>query len=304
MVYSLNYMVLEVSHEKEIGNSRFDDGSDDGSGLLCDKLKTRDSRIRVIHKENGGMSSARNVGIEFARGEYITFVDSDDYISDRYLETLVELMHDKTDRVVLINAIFGKEKNYRFKTEHLGYSIIEGYDFRKTLLNNQFGDSCCGKLIPKDFFNNLRFIEGRVLEDLAITYSLFFKAKEVIISEEYLYYYYQREGSVMHSKFSLKHFSGIYSYEERLHFIKKNGERELYERFMQQYVAVGLQYYYKIRKYFPKEDIKAKKLRDNINRGYRECWKSRQWNMAARIGGFLGIIFPYVMGKFVNIILK
>ena len=72
-----------------------DDGSDDGSGLLCDKLKTRDSRIRVIHKENGGMSSARNVGIEFARGEYITFVDSDDYISDRYLETLVELMHDK-----------------------------------------------------------------------------------------------------------------------------------------------------------------------------------------------------------------
>jgi glycosyltransferase involved in cell wall biosynthesis len=281
-----------------------DDGSTDGSGILCDKLKAKDRRIKVIHKDNGGMSSARNVGIECAKGDYITFVDSDDYISDRYLETLVDLMGERKDRVVLINAIFGKEKNYKFNSEHLGYSIIEGYEFRRTLLYNRFGDSCCGKLIPRDFFEDFRFIEGRVLEDLAITYRLFFRAKEVVISEESLYYYYQREGSVMHSRFSMKHFSGIYSYEERLSFIKKNGERELYERFMQQYVAVGLKYYYKIRRNFPEEVAKAKVLRENINKGYKECWRSKQWNIFARIGGFIGLCLPYLTGKLVNIILK
>ena len=280
-----------------------DDGSTDGSGTLCDRLKSRDNRIKVIHKENGGLSSARNAGLDIASGEYVTFVDSDDYVSRLYLEKLIELCNneDNTIGIVGTQIVKGKERSSPEKS-YRTYSI-NGKDFETLFLGNITGDSSCAKLFPLKFFENVRFIEGRILEDIGVTYKLFYQAEKVMVSEESHYYYFQRTGSIMNSNFSIKKSNGIYSYEERLAFIKEKLNKDIYDRFMQQYVAIGLVYYYKIRKYFPNEKRRTNTLRDKIINGYKECHKSKRWTMVSRIGGRIGTVFPYLTGWVVNILL-
>lgn len=281
-----------------------DDGSTDGSGALCDKLKTKDSRIKVIHKENGGLSSARNAGLDIVSGKYVTFVDSDDYVSELYLEKLKELCKNDDNTICVVGTQIVKEKEYSSQKKNFRMYSVDGKDFEKLFLGDIAGDSSCAKLFPLKFFKNVRFIDGRILEDLGVTYKLFYQAERVMVSEEKLYYYYQRSGSIMNSDFSIKKSNGVYSYEERLDFIKEKLDKDVYDRFMQQYVAMGLAYYYKIRKYFPNEKRRANELRTKIINGYKECHNSKRWTIVSRIGGFLGCHYPYIIGFLVKIVLK
>ncbi len=187
-----------------------DDGSTDGSGEICRKWTERDKRFRLISKSNGGLSSARNAGIEASNGDYITFVDSDDAVHPHYLSILMEMasrseyaivgvgMTRFTDEMPLIDC----------KIEKLFHYLPE--DALKEMLyqNGMLINSACGKLFSRELIGDIRFREGIMYEDLEWMTRVLEgmpKSKRVGICDAPLYFYRKREGSLIET-FSLNRF--------------------------------------------------------------------------------------------------
>ena len=190
-----------------------DDGSTDATGTLCDTLAKEDPRIRVFHKENGGSSSARNLGISEARGEYLGFVDSDDYIEPDMYEKLVKAALEYEASVVQIgrNEV-DKDGNVLpdicvppQKTERIGSG-----DFMRELLMHRGDCSFCTKLIRRELLGEQRFPEGVLNEDFHLLVKLLPGIKEVISLPGYAYHVFYRIGSNTRKK-SKEHFSRVFS---------------------------------------------------------------------------------------------
>ncbi len=148
-----------------------DDGSKDGTDKLCEEMSERDERIRVFHKENGGTSSARNLGLTNAKGEYLAFVDSDDYIAEDMIEALVEAMERKKVDIVQIGRDEIDEKGNplaqicEIPTEE---NWILSEDFLRELLMHRGDCSFCTKLVKRELFDDKRFPEGELNEDFHV----------------------------------------------------------------------------------------------------------------------------------------
>lgn len=203
-----------------------DDGSTDRSPEMCDAWAERDPRIRVIHKENGGLSSARNAGMKIATGAYCGFVDSDDLISPRMFETLYTLAIDwNADIVQCGYSCFFDHSVFSFP-EDTGPDeeiAFDAHDAVKSLLTDGRVDViCCNKLVTGEIAKSVPFEEGRINEDVLWTYRVLEKAKKTVVTSEPLYGYYQREGSIMNSRYTEKRFDGIYALEQRAKEVKQS----------------------------------------------------------------------------------
>ena len=181
-----------------------DDGSTDNSGKICDEYAKNDIRIKAIHQPNKGVSAARNNGLEHATGKYITFVDSDDYIDEKYIEKLYYAITENEADISICNfkLIFDniKEKDSDIVQPTLNKEKISNKEAVKFLFNpKSFGNYPWNKMYKADLFKDIRYPQGAVMEDLGTTYKLFFKSKNVAIINEKLYYYVQRKGSILHN---------------------------------------------------------------------------------------------------------
>lgn len=182
-----------------------DDGSTDDSGVICEAFANLDSRVRVFHKENGGLSDARNYGIERARGKYITFIDSDDYIELDYVEYLYKLlvkgkclMSLAAHNVVLENGDIIHNKKVHKKNENLSKREC----IKKMLYHDLIDTSAWGKLYSIELFDDIRYPKGKLFEDIGTTYKFFMKCDEVACGYESKYNYIIRKNSIVNSKFS------------------------------------------------------------------------------------------------------
>ncbi len=179
------------------------DGSKDNSGEICEKWRKRDKRIIVIHKKNGGLSSARNAGIEIASGKYIAFIDSDDYVSkDMYYELYQRLIENESDIIICGREyIWDNGKTY-FRYHYDGR--IENYNSKQAIkeMNSfkKFDMAAWDKLYKIELFENIRFPEGKLSEDYYIMYKLFLKSNRITYYAYPLYYYYQRQNSITKNK--------------------------------------------------------------------------------------------------------
>jgi glycosyltransferase involved in cell wall biosynthesis len=188
-----------------------DDGSTDGSGTLCDAWAAKDSRIRVIHKENGGLSDARNVGIAASSGEYIAFIDGDDYVADTYCEKLYEALLRNDADMALCNLCYVWEDGTLrpYMTPCHEKKVVTRKEGLHALLcesNLTFG-IVCNKVYKRDLFMKeppLQFALGRYYEDEYINYRLLDKAKKIVWIPDVLYSYVQRDDSITH-RYSEKH---------------------------------------------------------------------------------------------------
>lgn len=178
-----------------------DDGSTDCSGEICDAYEKIDTRIKVIHKQNGGASSARNEGLKIARGDYIGFVDSDDYIAEDMYETLLVHMKDDVD-ITCCGRICVSEKG---KNEIRYLSNANKYvredALTEVLLTRKISSSGCTKLFRRVLFENLFFPTGRVGEDILMTYMLVKRARCVVRIGKAKYYNCYRKNSVSNKEF-------------------------------------------------------------------------------------------------------
>lgn len=201
-----------------------DDGSKDSSKAICDEYARIDSRIKVLSKQNGGASSARNAGLEVATGKYIYFFDSDDWIAEDALEKLLRICDDNNAELIFFDAYAIEEETGKISTSHYShkksYQSNSGYKLMMELIDNkEFHVAPWLLFLKKDFLSRaeIRFEEGIIYEDMIFTYQLFCEAKKIVYLPEYLYYRRYREGSVMTSKVKLQNFESALSVYESVH---------------------------------------------------------------------------------------
>lgn len=197
-----------------------DDGSTDLSGKICDIYAQKDTRIIVVHKNHGGVSDARNTGIEKANGEYLAFVDGDDYIHERMYEILMKnLQNTGADISVCGFKKIAKSIESDTLISKEDFEIYEGSDIIYRLwLDNVRTVVLWNKLYRKQIFNNLRYPIGRYHEDTFIIHRVLAKCKKIVYSNLELYYYVQRSDSIM-SVLNYKRIDDmIAAYEDRILF--------------------------------------------------------------------------------------
>ncbi len=203
-----------------------DDGSPDYCGSICDTYATMDTRIKVIHKENGGLSSARNAGIEIAKGEYLGFVDSDDWIEPHMYETLLTLAqkHD-------VKLVCGGRYDFSSRTgrKTIGLcpereEVITGMELLgRTFLWDNCDSAAWDKLYHRSLFEKIRYPLGQISEDVAIFYKLAELVEKVAMCPKPLYNYYHRPGSITTAALSEKtfhfpkHTAVVYDYIQKNH---------------------------------------------------------------------------------------
>lgn len=176
-----------------------DDGSPDKCGDICDSYAQNDSRIKVIHKKNGGLSDARNVAIDIAQGEYITFIDSDDYVADDYVETLYNLIKEVGCKLSITDVVFYKEgENVCAKPANGNPIILNPSEAVETMFYQEhFDNSAYAKLYHRSLFaSGIRYPQGLIFEDLATTYRLMLDSDKVVYLNKPTYYYLVRNTSL------------------------------------------------------------------------------------------------------------
>lgn len=222
-----------------------DDGSPDKCGSICDDYSVYDDRIKVIHKNNGGLSDARNAGIDIAQGNYITFVDSDDWVNENYIDTLYNLITKADAEIAACNFQKTSDENnvneFNFVEEYQ-YSNIQALEEMMGQLYVQMVVAW-GKLYKRSLFNDVRFPVGRVHEDEFTTYKLIYKANKIVYTPAQLLYYWQRNDSITGSEINHKNlYDAFKALEERAIFLYNVGLEKLsskaYRSYFVKYVCI------------------------------------------------------------------
>lgn len=183
-----------------------DDGSIDNSGAICDSYAKMDKRIKVIHKDNGGLSDARNVGIKNSMGEYVALVDSDDYVENNYISELYnQIKKNNTNMAVSQISIVNGKNNKRKKCEKYFDEVLTNKEcLKRLLLEDNFSVSANAKLYSKQLFEKIEYPVGRLYEDNGTTYKLILECDKISVSNQKNYNYIIRKNSITNTVFSLK----------------------------------------------------------------------------------------------------
>lgn len=201
-----------------------DDGSTDSSLNICREYEKKDNRIKVIHKKNGGLSDARNTGIEKACGKYFCFIDGDDFIANDTLENMYNLILKNNSQIAICNMVryYEDEDTEVFYKPSETKIVLEGEDRFKTLEQ----PSVCNKMFKAELFNGIRFPYGKYYEDTFVYHELVMKARSVILTGKDSYYYRCRRGSILDGGYSKKYFDFMEAVYLRAIFLDQNNIKE------------------------------------------------------------------------------
>lgn len=278
-----------------------DDGSTDNSGRICDSYAQKYDYIKVLHKKNGGLSSARNHGIEFASGEYLGFVDSDDIIDhNMYSEMMSHAKLHNADMVVcgIYNYYSGEKENT--VAVHAKSTVVYEDNKKYSLFidHNGMGDYAVNKIYRKSLFGDtIRFPQGKSFEDIYTSYKLYERAKKVVCIDKDLYYYRYRLDSISRSSvYNPNMINIMLSTKEQYEFIKKNA-KEYIPQASQKFLdgnMLFLNHMYS-NKMIKKEKKQVKMLRDNVNTLLNESCTYDRFYQEAR--SFSRSVFAWSMRK-------
>lgn len=219
-----------------------DDGSPDSCGTICEEYAQRDSRVHVIHQENGGLSAARNAGIEWAfansDSRWLAFIDSDDWVHRDYLKLLLDSAVTNGADIVACNILeiheICRDKDISQPEEHCLAPEDAYCDFYR------YAMAACGKLFSRELFQTLRFPVGKIHEDCYVTHILLFSSEKIVILPESLYYYFYNSASITRTKWSEKRLQEVEAHEVRMAWLRKKG----YERAVKREMEVIIQVVY------------------------------------------------------------
>lgn len=215
-----------------------DDGSTDRSGQLCDELQREDSRIRAFHKKNGGQSEARNLGVENAKGEYITFVDSDDWIDENAIERMVQCAQNVQAELVCCGYKELDESGKILKLTEQPEGVYNDEEALLLLLKGKAVHNMVGaKLLKRELAVRIKFPQGCIHEDDFVVFRWIYASNRIGIVKNAMYNYLRRPGSTMMARFNEKRLVRIDAarelYQETLRHERKDIQRLAYVRYIE-----------------------------------------------------------------------
>lgn len=286
---------LIIQTYKNIEIILVDDGSKDDSGNICDLYKKEDKRIKVIHKENGGLSSARNAGLKKITGSFVMFVDSDDYVD----KNIIQILYDEiisTNSDMSICSYYSVNNNIKTCPEFSCKKfVVENSNKFYNLYNEYSGVtvSSCMKLFDVKLFNNVFFTEGDIHEDEIIILDILKKAKRIAYNLEPLYYYEMREGSIT-KKFDIRKLDVLYYMDNRIDYFKKINNKPLIQmtKYKKLHIMLSLVedfYNYKGQK---SDFNNFNKIKKQIKLNSLKCIFYSNLSNRSRINSLIAFVFP------------
>lgn len=288
------YRCLESINNQTYNNIEVilvDDGSTDSSGVIADQYAEKHNRFCVLHKENGGLSDARNNGLERARGTYICFIDSDDVIHNDYIRVLYNAIIENDCDIAECDFEYVDEKKIN-EINHSGnvlnstLHIYSNIDMLHRLYNSTYVRTVVAwnKLYKKELFNDIVFPVGRIHEDEATTYKLYYKASKVAVLSDKLYFYYQNVNSIMQKQYNVKRLDVLIALEERRTFLKKEKLSDLFYEDTHKYLMKILYHYSQVKKLdnFDNKKELLKELKYKYKNAYKEC-ENAPWSLKRRV---------------------
>ncbi|MBR3241280.1 MAG: glycosyltransferase family 2 protein [Parasporobacterium sp.] len=206
-----------------------DDGSPDRCGEICDEYAKKDNRVHVIHQENGGLSAARNAGLDWtfanSDSQWMSFIDSDDWVHPYFLEYLYKAVQECEVDISACELI----RVEQYQSFHEEVFNVETMEWEQFYISGWAkGAVACNKLYRKELFERLRYPVGKINEDEFVTYLLLEKAHRLAVLDSALYYYYQNPQGIMKSGFSRKKLDGLIALNMQCMFARKHGYRDFY----------------------------------------------------------------------------
>ena len=221
-----------------------DDGSTDNSGKICDEYVKKDNRVTVIHKSNGGLSDARNAGIQASTGDFLSFIDSDDFVHEKFIQKMYSLMINCQADIVICGYEKGEKDNFSVKKKSKERVVV----FNSAEMLQQWHGKykhvetmAWNKLYRRKLFidTNIMYPIGYYNEDVQTTHLLVEAAEKIVITNEKLYYYFQRFNSIVNTVSRKSIEDNLYSQNVRLAYFKKGNQISAYKR-----LKIKLQKYY------------------------------------------------------------
>ncbi len=247
-----------------------DDGSPDNCPKMCDEWAKKDTRIRVLHQENQGQASARNNALDIAVGEYIAFVDSDDYVHPKFLQVLLFNLISSNSQV---SACLYKRTSKGCETGDAfdEYTVHCGKDYVLKSLEGRIKCNAwvlCDKLFKKECWDNVRLPVGRINEDNATVYKILYECETVVATDSVLYYYFENQNSTVLQSFKKKHLDWLLVPEEMIEYFTQKGDEALIAKSNKMYLSALEDMLKKVRTYLNDKDIE-KELYQKLKKQYK-----------------------------------
>ena len=275
------------------------DGSPDSCLSICKEYEKKDDRIIVVDKENGGLSSARNAGINIAKGKYLGFVDSDDWIEKSMYESLITIAEKYDADIVHCEYVESIDENKKILQDK---NIIEKCFNRDEALDNLYNELTVStaiawnKIYKRKLFDEIRYPNGKIHEDEFTTYKLIYKSNKIVYTNKKLYYYRNTPNSIMNSSFNLKKLDYFEALEERIGFFNKVNNNKMKAKTIIHYYFRLIESYYSDKDINDKEKMEAI-ICEKLKSGYKMLIKNKDVKLKNKIRGTLFKISPVFYKK-------
>lgn len=283
-----------------------DDGSPDGSPMLCDELENKYDHIKVIHQKNGGLSAARNTGIDHACGDYISFVDSDDYIDPCMLQRLHQVIKAHNADVAMLQYLEVGDKTVLPKIKEAAERVYVDMEVEKAFLELKI-DSVCVGLYSKNAIGAVRFPVGRTSEDIPFNFQVFKRIKRFVFLPERRYYYYYNTNSISNGCLNKNMFNYLFYRKEIYDHYLDEDKTEFTFMAEALYARAAMGLLTRMAVYGLAKDLdenKCKKELQSILRQHKKVFfKSKDIPLTRKLMGFSGL-YAYTMLKIVGRIVK
>ena len=248
------------------------DGSTDNSYNICKKFEEIDNRIVLVNKENGGLSDARNAGIEKAKGNYICFIDSDDYIDNEFIEMLYKAI--KENDVDISQCGYKRFENSGKVVETHAYNESKSIKSRDFMIDSYFGhvDNIVvwNKMYKTSIIKNMKFPVGKIHEDEFFTYKVLDRCENVFVIKECLYNYRKNFDGIMLSKYNIKRLDVLDALAERIIFYQEKKDKQLYNLTYLTYLECLISCYVNVKKHI----VSNKDILKDLKKTYRKQYNN------------------------------
>ena len=282
------------------------DGSTDNCKEICEKYKRMDSRIIVANKKNGGLSSARNLGIDVSKGDYIGFVDSDDFIDAHMYEILFNTINACDSDIVICDYYkvneYDIKKYEKMKSNNKDIKVenINNIDAIERIITRDTKIVVAwNKIYKRSLFDNLRYKEGVICEDEFLAHRIFYKCNKVSIINQKLYYYIQRKGSIINSPFSPKDFDKIYAIKDRVDFLNEKKITNLIDKAEKSFMDYFVWNYFTGYQRLENIEYELKRLKKEFNSVFYRILDNKFISLNEKITLFILYLSPYLYNKLV-----